>query len=66
MPPSPSPRPEIDVWFQTAGRGTAFPLSGHRPSLKIYIFTSSSIYARGRAARETCEEPARAARAILG
>ena len=37
VPPSPSPRPEIDVWFQTAGPSTIVKY--------IYISASSPIYA---------------------
>ncbi len=43
VPPSPSPRPEIDVWFQTAG-------GGHPHVLKHDILTTSSIYAAPSAA----------------
>ena len=43
MPPSPSPRPEIDVWFQTAG-------GSHPHVLKHDILTTSSIYAAPSAA----------------
>ena len=52
-PPSPAPRPEIDVWFQTAGRGTALPLH----VLKIIYLPRDP---RGRA--PIASEPARASR----